>query len=231
MIEQKLPEAVERWLAEDGENYQHLDLLVAPPDSSEVVAEHPEIEGSPLLANEFQFMAGFPGTRLAFYMMLRRNGESHRMAEMLAARRPPRGNTDDTFFSGMGTLLDSCDGDENKLHRLVLAARRQGYEPQAGDVYLPNLATELGDRNAFISRTDGRAKIRKVCEQRGWACEGAVNVEARQPERDPYDSSVPLGEDIVSKTAAMMTKQDPSLKKLPRGELRDRIISKHGQKK
>jgi hypothetical protein len=38
----------------------------------------------------------------------------------------------------------------------------------------------------------------------------------------------PLGDDIIRSQAARMVKQDPSLKRMSRSELRQKIIEKHG---
>lgn len=228
--EQELPEDVQQWLEAEPSNYEHLDLIVAPPLPDEAVLEFPDAEETQVLKHSESGIVGFPGSRLAFYMVLRRRGESHRIAEMLAMQRAPRANTDDTFFSGMGTLLDSVDGNQKRLKKLVAAARRRGYEPSAGDAYFPNLADGEGDPDAFVSRSRGTSHIRKVCEKRGWECRGSVKVKAREPESDPYLNRKPLGEDIIQRTAAVMMQKDPSLRSVPRRELRERIIDKHGQK-
>ena len=48
-----------------------------------------------------------------------------------------------------------------------------------GKVYLSGLAAFSGDPRAWVS---GRGDVQKVCEERGWDCEGSVNVKAFRPQ-------------------------------------------------
>lgn len=54
-----------------------------------------------------------------------------------------------------------------------------------------------GDPRARVS---GRADIRRICEERGWGCRGAVDVEAR--EREPIERPYKVAPDLVERKAA-----------------------------
>jgi hypothetical protein len=105
-----------------------------------------------------------------------------------------------------------------------------GFVPPKNAIYFPNLARKKGDPEAYVTRAMGRSYIKKLLEKRGWESEGAVRVKGRQPENDPLDpkNCVPLADDIVKQYADKMIKQDPSLKRLKKSELREKVIAKHG---
>ena len=158
---------------------------------------------------------------------MRMNGQSHNLAEMVCLQKGPGLDTDDIFFSGQGTL-DQQFGSEKHINRHVATAKKHGYKPSPNDVYYPGLARFQGDPEAFVSRSQGRSYIKKLCEKRGWACEGGVKVEHRQPLSDPLDKSIPLGEDIIRDRAAVMMAENPELKTMDRQKLRQKIIEKQG---
>jgi len=112
----------------------------------------------------------------AFYEHLRGNGESHRMSEMLAFQQAPRAMTDAVFFEGFGTLDKQFAGDEKVRDQVIKRAMASGYKPNNNDVYLSALARYPGDPEAFVPATGGRGHVKKVCEKRGWECDGAVQT-------------------------------------------------------
>lgn len=118
----------------------------------------------------------------AFYVACRQQGESHNAAEMFATRRGPNLSTDTTFLAGVGTLRSQFDDKDDELNRVVKAAREQGYEPKASDYYNPSLANRCGDPLAFVSSSDPKGHIRRVCEQRDLECHGGVEVK-RKPKQ------------------------------------------------
>lgn len=120
----------------------------------------------------------------ALYEQSRAAGSSHKLAEMLAFQSPPGSLTDREFFSGQGTLADQFKGDEAMLKRLVSTAASNGRRPQASDVYCSGLARFPGDPEAFVPSSGGRNYIRRLSEQRGHACHGAVEVKKREPTED-----------------------------------------------
>ena len=97
----------------------------------------------------------------AAYESMRRKGQSHSMAEMLALRTGPALWTDGTVYRRPKTLHDQFS-DEKTLRRVVNAARKQGYEPNMHDQYDPTLATRRGDPAAFIPHGDRRRAIERA---------------------------------------------------------------------
>ena len=218
---------LDTWLKEHEDWQPFADLVVIPPDAEEAEQEFPELAGTELLRDEYA-MTSFGVTRLALYTRLRRQGQSHKFAELVAIQRPPRCMTDDVFFAGMPKLADQMT--PSQLQFYVARARSMGYNPGTNDVYHSGLARFPGDPEAFVSKAMGRGYIKKLCEQRGWACEGAVNVAARQPEKDALapENCVPLAEDLVRHKACEMVKANPDLRTKSKSELRKMVIAKHG---
>lgn len=161
-----------------------------------------------------------------FYEQMRRKGESHLLAEALALRAAPRANTDREFFEGHCNG-NQFAGDEATGDRLAKIAQSHGYQPSRNDVYISQLAKFPGDPAAFVPATGGRSHIKRVCEKRGWGCEGSVKT--RKASRAPAQA-VPLAEDIVQKTIKEQVAQDPGLARKPKAELREMVIAKHGKK-
>jgi len=165
------------------------------------------------------------------------DGTAPKLAEMLALRSPPRANSDRELFAGVGTL-DKQIGDPEHLDALVGAAKRRGYRPNPNDVYQPGLARFPGDPEAFVPATGGRSHIKRVCEKRGWACHGAVEVKAVEGE----PKHVPLAKSIVDREVRAKLRADKKLQSdLQRqftsapakaaskiNELRQEVIAKHG---
>lgn len=206
------------------------DLLIAPPNGEELKQKWPEV-GSCLADHCLEPMRDGKATKGAFYWMLREGGMGHKFAEMLALQRGPVLSTDDTFFEGAKPLYEQF-GSQKHLNHYLKAAKRQGFTPPVNSVYFPGLARFPGDREAFVTRAMGRSYIRKLCEKRGWECDGAVNVDHRQPEEDPLSQKncVALGEDIIRDRAIAMAEKNPDIKRMDRNELRRKIIDKHGPK-
>jgi len=226
MIAQTASE-VEKWFERHEEWRKYADLVLMPPEAVEVVEEFPEVDGSELLRDEYA-MSTFGVTRLALYTKLRREGQSHRFSEMVATQRPPRCMTDDVFFAGLPRLADQMTPGQLKYY--VAQARKHGHEPSADSVYHSGLARFPGDPQAFVTRSMGRGYIKKLCEERGWACHGAVESKGRQTESDPLadENCTPLADDIVNYRVREMVSKNPELKKRSRKELRREVLRKHG---
>ena len=162
------------------------------------------------------------------YDKCRRNKCGHRMAYMLAFQSPPRALTDREFLEGRGTLADQFEGQEHMLDSLVGAAKKHGHKPGVNDVYDSSLAAFHGDPEAFVPPTGGRGHVKRVCEKRGWASEGAVNVKGREPEADPLDSAPRLAPDLVKEEVNARIKKNPDLARADRNNLEQEVISQHG---
>lgn len=108
----------------------------------------------------------------ALYVALRMDGMSHPLAEMLALQSPPMSNTDREFLEGRGGCYDQFKGQQEVGDYYSRLARGAGVDT-TGKVYLSGLAAYPGDPRAWVS---GRGDVKKVCEERGWSCDGSVKV-------------------------------------------------------
>jgi len=204
---------------------RYADLVVAPPTRSELVSSFPEVEGD----GEFDkdaYTTSPPLTKFALYAISRKNGNSHPFAAMVACQRAARVVTDDVFWAGRPHFAQLYG--ENYYQDVKTALASQGVSLGAHDEYCPELARYKGDPEAVISRARGRSYIKSLCEKRGWACEGMVSVNGRQPDRDPMENSVPLAEDLIAENTQRMIQKNPELTRKSRRELREMVIGKHG---
>ena len=154
------------------------------------------------------------------------NGTSPRLAEMFACRKAPGANTDREFFVGQKQLCDQFT--PIMLDKYVKQARKAGYNPSPNDVYLGQLARFPGDPEAFVSPSGGRSQIKKVLEQRGWGCTGAVNVQRR--DEAPDEKATGLASDLVEDFVKQEIAADPGKAFVDKRELREQIIDRHGSK-
>ena len=203
----------------------HEDLLRYPPSHEAMAGEFPEASETSV---DTDAPTSFGCTRRALYMRLRRTGQSHRFADMIACQAGPGLMTDSVFFSKMPKLQDQFVTDAQR-EKVLKIAQSHGYTPNMNDVYEPGLARFQGDPEAFVPPTGGRGYIKRLCERRGWECDGAVKVKHVMPDKDPMEKSVPLAENIVKRRMRSAIQQDPSLRKNQR-KLRQSIIDKHGVK-
>lgn len=140
---------------------------------------------------------------------------------------PLQVQTDGAILSGMGTILDQCDGDKRQADRLVAKLRAKGARPSYNDIYLPTVAQEEADPRALFKAHDGKAAIKKACEQMDISCE---QVKSQRRARAPLPSK-PLSEKAIRQLAQQAIKQDPVLGEKPTQELREQIIDTHSMKR
>ena len=216
-------EHFDSFFTEHPEWREYSDLVVMPPTASEAIEEWPDLEHSELIRHPDED-SRFGVTRLALYIRARRKGQTHRFAEMVAAQRPPKCMTDDIFMSGARPWHAEMT---NHQQRAVL---QHGFKPAPDAVYYSSLARFPNDPEAFVTPEQGRGYIKKVCERRGWACEGEVNTKAQEPTKDLLapENCVPLAEDIIRSKAVDMIKEEPALASLPRQKLREKVLERHG---
>lgn len=143
------------------------------------------------------------------YEAMRRDGESHSIAEMLALQQPPRIETDATFLAG------NCNGNQFEANPEIgdLYAREaaaHGLTSTKGLVYKSSLAAFPGDPQAWVGSRDD---VRRVCEERGWGCEGAVNMKVRN-DRAPMPD-VDVADDIVQEKMLDNLEVDPGIGSMP----------------
>jgi len=203
----------------------YADLVVIPPSREELVEEFPEAGSDSDFAMD-QYTRTQPLTRYALYVISRREGNDHKFASMASCQRTPKGVTDDLFWNGRAHFSQMYGDDyANDIRRIL---KNQGVTLGAHEDYCPELARFRGDKEAVISRSQGRGHIKRLCESRGWACEGMVNTDAREPERDPFDNSHGMANDLVVDNAQRMVQANPDLQRKSKRELRDMVLEKHG---
>ncbi len=154
----------------------------------------------------------------AHYEAMRRDGTSHRLAEMFALQQPPMSNSDREFLQGHcnGSQFEKTPGLGDHYQQV---ARAGGVDPK-GKVYLSGLARYPGDPEAWVS---GRDDVRRVCEKNNFSCEGAVSVKSQKlgaPEE------VGIAEDLVQDALATELAHNPDLAEKPREEVREQVREK-----
>ena len=215
------------FVANNPEWQANADLIYVPPTWDEI-AESYEDASTDVLDRCMEFI-GPMVTRGAMYIRLRKEGNSHNWAAMCALQKGPALSTDDTFFQGSKPLYDQFESQKHLDGYLKESAKR-GFVPNKNAVYFPGIARFRGDPEAYVTRAQGRTYIKGLLERRGWACEGAVKTAHRQPEDDPLAARncVRLADNIIIDRAKTMQKQDPSVKRMSRQALREKIIAEHG---
>ncbi len=149
----------------------------------------------------------------AHYVAAVLDGMSPLLAEMFAWQKPPMSNTDREFLEG------HCNGSQWEGQEVVgdayaAVAREAGVDPK-GKVYLSGLARFPGDPEAWV---DGRGDVQRICEKRGWACEGSVNVKHRDVGNAPVED-VDVADDIVEQRILEKVWDNPELAAMDKGEL------------
>ncbi len=180
-------------------------------------------------------------SQIEFYNQCIRNGCTPKFAEMLTYQQPPGVVTDATFVAAAKertirhVINNGTYADRMLMRKTLAAARKQGYKPNPNDIYEPQLAKKPGDPAAFIPAGNARGHVKAVCEARGMACEGSVNVRHRQPEHDPLGAPKGLAEDLISEKVDAHVQENPALQKLKKKarrtayrNLREKIIHTHG---
>lgn len=114
----------------------------------------------------------------AFYLEMRRDGQSHNIAEICALRQGPGVETENSYLNGVGDLRSQFE-DESELNRVVKAAKKQGYTPKATDTYEPGIANSCGDPAAFVPHIGPKSHVKRVCEKRDVTCHGGVEVKRK----------------------------------------------------
>lgn len=132
----------------------------------------------------------------AVYERMRSEGQSHKMAEMLATRSFPGLKTDTAFCAGIRK-------DTNVPKSYRDKAKKAGVTTD-GKQYYRSLAEYPGDPRAW---QDSRSGIEKLCRERGWGCDGRVEVSL--PEQAPSDDRIAVADDIVREEVAAIAEKDP----------------------
>lgn len=144
-------------------------------------------------------------------------GTSSTLAEMFALGQAPMSNTDREFLSGLaGHQFEKTPHLGDEYAREAIA---QGVDIK-GAVYLSGLASYPGDPRAWIR---GRGDVQRLVEERGWNCEGAVNVKAPPP-LEPPTPGPRVAEDIVQREMAEVLAQVPEPERVDLEDLREQVI-------
>lgn len=155
------------------------------------------------------------------YVALRKEGQSHNMAEMLATRRSCMAKgMDRTFLEGKmhnHGLPQGFIGD-----KMMELARKAGVQT-AGKVHISQLGP-VTSHEAWVSGVDD---VVRVCKKQGRGISGTVNVRGCEP---PPPVQVRLAEDLVQESMQLALKKNPG-KATDLRALREEVIEKHGQKK
>lgn len=221
---------------------EHVDLLVVPPALQEVIDEFPEADCEiDLEYGEFRFAPGCHDghghglTVLALYVIARHNSATHEFAMMLALQKPPGIESNDTFWAGR-KRFDQVFGEEY-ANRIRAGLARKGINLGATGEYMPELVRPgYGPKNpdpeAVVPFHGGRDYIRRLCEKRGWACNGAVTVKEREPLVDPHapENCCALHPKLVDELAIAECRKNPDLQRKTKRELREMIVDRHGRK-
>lgn len=167
----------------------------------------------------------------SLYEECRRQGSSHRLAEMLACRQGPSLCTEREMYRHVGTLADQFDGEEHNLQLLAAKAKARGREVNYTDIYNPAIAKEPLDPEALVPRGQAKSYIRKRCLENDWECHGSVEVKRSFRDFEKNVKSIPrVNPEIVEREVAAQIAADPGL--APKKEqLKQEFIDKHGPKK
>lgn len=141
-----------------------------------------------------------------FYEKLRREGQSHSLAEMFAFQQPPMSDTDREFLEGQGGCYDQFPGEMAAVGDFYRKKAEAAGVNITGKVYKSSLANEPGDVRAWVSSKDD---VKRICEERGMGCTGAVNVPLRTDVKPK--AKIPIADDLVAEAVEARIDENPDL--------------------
>lgn len=144
----------------------------------------------------------------AHYVRMRRNGETHRFAEMVALRAAPACNTDDTFLKGGFNGSQFAKNPDMGEIRAKELRKRGG--STAGKRYVAGLARYVGDPEAWVS---SKSEAKAVLKKRGWGSE-ALGVKMTADLEPP--KPIGVAPDLVKKKVKQMAAVDPDCVRTPK---------------
>lgn len=166
----------------------------------------------------------------AAYEKMRKNGQSHSIAEMCATRTPTGlFGTERAFMQGK--IHNNGVDDNPSGRRLIERAQKAGINI-SGKRYVSalgghnsHLTGKRGPENPY-AWVGGVDEVAAICRKEGYACE-ELRIKGSEP---PPMLQNRLAADIVEEIADEKLRQNPGLAANMR-ELRESIIETHGQKK
>lgn len=182
------------------------DLLERGGDDDRIDAmmelfERAHLEGI-VLGDELAAEPAIGVARRAWYALCRLRGTSPLLALMMACNAPPCVQDDTTFWRGRWNQF-ADDPRAGDYYRSVAEAHGANV---TGAVYMPTLAAFPGDPQAWVR---GKGDIKRLVEDRGWGCQGEVNVKARNDVEPAAD--IDVADDIVETRLADMMEANPDL--------------------
>jgi len=211
----------------------YADLVAFPPLVEEIMEEFHDVSPEVLArCMEMVTEGGSYVSRGAIYVRVRREDKmasGDRWATMLSLNAPPGLKTTDTFWAGRKPWHQVFDPRYVETIKKKLAA--QGVDITNKE-YMPELARYQADPEAVVPFEGARSYIKNLCQKRGWQCDGAVTVDHRDPDEDPYETAVPLADDIIRKKGRMMLQKDKdAFKGLDRKQAREKVLDRFGPSK
>jgi hypothetical protein len=158
--------------------------------------------------------------QFAHFLACIEQGTSPALAEMFALGQPPASRTDREFLAGFGPSGGQFAKRPEQGDFYAQEAKRQGVDI-TGAVYLSGLAAYPGDPRAWVR---GRGDAKKVCEERGWGCEGDVHVPLTKVEQPTGGG---LAEDILQAEMAKKLEEVPEADRpgVKLEDLREQVIT------
>lgn len=152
-----------------------------------------------------------------------------RMADILESHVMPGGMTDDSWLAQHGTLEKQFAGDPDGLNAVIAGAKKHGITPNPNSVYMPSLAKEVGDPQAFVM---GRGDVERVCRDRNVDC---IPTSIGAPKhtritREPKTVKPHLAPDLAAQMAKKMVERNPELKRLDKSDLIAEVNRVHAPK-
>jgi hypothetical protein len=144
------------------------------------------------------------------YEAMREAGQSHNMAEMLACRTLPAAKTDTRFSARLG----KSEQMPASYYRKAKAAGVSTLNKK----YMSQLAEYPGDPKAWVGG-DARSEITRRCKEKGWGCEGAIEIPTPTheiPDDVPYRVADKVVEKAVMQRALIEPGAVSTPEKLPR---------------
>jgi hypothetical protein len=170
---------------------------------------------SRLADDETTLVSSEPGTQVQYFIM-RLEGQSHNMAEMLATRSFPGVKTDSVFNEGRFSGSDQFAQCPAKGTWLRAQAEAAGVNP-AGKYYLSGLADFPGDPTAWVS---DRGDVLRVAEAKNLTIrDGYVSHYAHETEPLP---DVTVADDIIEREVDRTLWENPGAR---REDVRDAVYT------
>lgn len=141
------------------------------------------------------------------YEQMRREGQSHNMAEMLASRAFPGVVTDATFMTGRHNHAGLSDVHPESRQHYLDQAQQAGVHV-GGRAYMASLARFPGDPQAWV---DSRADVERVARMNNMTVQSpTINVQA--PRYYDPGPEVRVAPDIINNVVGHMAAQDPYIR-------------------